>query len=76
MDMNKLTQKSQEAVQAAQAKAVTFGHQEIDGEHLLLVLLEDAGGLIPRVLSKAEVVVDGLTHGLAEALRRRPRVSG
>ncbi|MCG8460863.1 MAG: hypothetical protein MI919_31655, partial [Holophagales bacterium] len=76
MDIDKLTQKSQEAVQSAQAKAVTFGHQQVDGEHLLLVLLEDPSGLVPRVLQKAEVVLESLTHKLADELRRVPRVSG
>ena len=39
MDLNKLTQKSQEAVQQAQAIAPRYGHQEVDGEHLLASLL-------------------------------------
>ena len=34
MDMNRMTQKSQEAIQAAQALATRFGHVEVDGEHL------------------------------------------
>jgi hypothetical protein len=40
MDLNRLTQKSQQAVQEAQTKALRYGHVEIDGEHLLLALLE------------------------------------
>ena len=35
MDMNRLTQKSQEALHDAQTKALRFGHTEVDGEHLL-----------------------------------------
>ncbi|MEO1082702.1 MAG: Clp protease N-terminal domain-containing protein [Acidobacteriota bacterium] len=57
MDMNKLTQKSQEAVQGAQSKAVEFSHQQVDAEHLLLVLLEDTNGLVSRVLQKAGAAV-------------------
>ena len=76
MDISALTQKSQEAVQAAQSKAITFGHQAADVEHLLLVLLEDTDGLIPRVLQKAEVVTDSVRRQVTEALQRRPRVSG
>jgi len=36
MDMNRLTQKSQEALQQAQTKAIRFGHTEVDAEHLLV----------------------------------------
>ena len=46
MDMNKLTQKSQEALQAAQQKAVEFGHQQLDARHLLLGLIEPADGCL------------------------------
>jgi ATP-dependent Clp protease ATP-binding subunit ClpA len=48
MDLNKFTVKCQEALQVAQTKAINFNHQEVDGEHLLLVLLEQPDGLIPR----------------------------
>ncbi|MBP6939263.1 MAG: hypothetical protein KBC76_08690, partial [Deltaproteobacteria bacterium] len=40
MDVNKFTQKSQEAITNAQNTAVRFGHPEIDVEHLLLALME------------------------------------
>ena len=40
MDLNRLTQKSQEALHDAQTKALRFGHSDVDGEHLLLALLE------------------------------------
>jgi len=51
MDMNRLTQKSQEALHDAQTKALRFGHTEIDVEHLLLALIEQPDGLVPRLLS-------------------------
>ena len=40
MDLNKFTLKSQEALQAAQTKAIRFDHQEVDGEHRLLALID------------------------------------
>ena len=40
MNAEKLTQKSQEAVQLAQTKAVAFGHQQVDVAHLLVALVE------------------------------------
>ncbi len=76
MDMNKLTQKSQEAVQNAQALAVRLGHQEVDGEHLLVALLEESGGLIPRIVDKLGVPVETITREFRRELERRPRVSG
>ena len=66
MDLNKFTIKSQEALQAAQTKAIRFGHMEVDGEHLLLALLEQADGLFPRLLQSMEVPVDRV-HDRLEA---------
>jgi ATP-dependent Clp protease ATP-binding subunit ClpB len=76
MDLNKLTQKSQEAVQQAQTKALRYGHVEVDGEHLLLALIEQSDGLIPRLLSRMEIPVESLRSALEQELTRRPRTSG
>ena len=48
MDPNHLTQKSQEALHDAQTKALRFGHTEVDAEHLLLALLDQSEGIVPR----------------------------
>jgi ATP-dependent Clp protease ATP-binding subunit ClpB len=45
MDPNRLTRKSQEALTDAQARAVRYGHPEVDGEHLLLALLDQGAGI-------------------------------
>ncbi len=76
MDMNRLTQKSQEALAQAQNIAITHGHNEVDGEHLLLALLEQSEGLVPRLMHKMDVPVRELTDAVKEELSRRPRVSG
>jgi len=76
MDLNRLTQKSQQAMQEAQSKALRYGHVEIDGEHLLLALLEQQDGLLPRLLTRMDVPVTALKSALEQALERRPRVSG
>ncbi len=76
MDINKFTLKSQEALQAAQTKAIRYGHLEIDGEHLMLALLEQPEGLIPRIFHKMEVPVDEIKKRLEEELSKRPKVSG
>ena len=76
MDLNKLTVKSQEAIQSAQDLAGRRGHVEVDGEHLLLALLEQPEGLIPRLLQKMEVPVENLSAALRRELDKRPSVSG
>ncbi|HEY6737425.1 MAG TPA: Clp protease N-terminal domain-containing protein, partial [Actinopolymorphaceae bacterium] len=47
MDAERLTRRSQEALQEAQSIASRYGHTEVDGEHLLLALLEQTDGLVP-----------------------------
>ncbi|HET9272897.1 MAG TPA: Clp protease N-terminal domain-containing protein, partial [Methyloceanibacter sp.] len=74
--MNKLTQKSQEALTSAQTKAVRLGHQEVDAEHLLAALLEQPDGLAPRLLQRMEVAPATVLHHVEQELDRRPRVSG
>src|SRR4030095_14448772 len=74
--MNRLTQKSQEALHDAQTKALRFGHTEVDGEHLLLALLDQPDGLAPRLLEGAGADPDGLRTAVEEDLGRRPRVTG
>ena len=76
MDVNRLTIKSQEAMQAAQAISAKRGHLEIDGEHLLLALLQQEGGLIPNLLTKMSVSPVELTKAVEQQLDRRPSVSG
>jgi ATP-dependent Clp protease ATP-binding subunit ClpB len=76
MDPSRLTQKSAEALHDAQSKALRFGHTEVDGEHLLLALLDQAEGIAPRLLSQAGADPDRLKAALEAELLRRPRVSG
>ncbi len=76
MDMNKLTLKCQQALQEAQSKAVSFSHQEVDGEHLLLALVEQSDGLVPRLLKRMELPVDGFREELLQALQKKPHISG
>ena len=76
MDLNRLTQKSQEALHDAQTKALRFGHTEVDGEHLLLAMLDQPDGLVPRLLAQAGVEPDRLRADIEADLGQRPRVSG
>ncbi len=76
MDLNQLTQKMREAVSAAQELAVSRGHQELDGEHLLMALLTQVDGLAPRLIEKAGGNLTVIKGQLAKALEKRPKVSG
>jgi ATP-dependent Clp protease ATP-binding subunit ClpB len=76
MDPNRLTQKSQEALHDAQTKALRFGHSDVDTEHLLLALLDQPEGIVPRLVSQVGADPDLLHKELTAALERRPRVSG
>ncbi|MGA4987971.1 ATP-dependent chaperone ClpB [Nonomuraea bangladeshensis] len=71
-----MTQKSQEALHDAQTKALRFGHTEVDGEHLLLALLDQPEGLAPRLLEQAGADPRRLHADLEDELSRRPKVSG
>jgi len=76
MDFNKLTQKSQEAFTEAQNKAVTQGHVEVDGEHLLWALLDQEDGLVGRLLARMDIRPEMLRKEVEAELERRPHVSG
>jgi ATP-dependent Clp protease ATP-binding subunit ClpB len=76
MDLNRLTQKSQEALHDAQTKALRFGQTEVDGEHLMLALLDQAEGLVRPLLVRAGADPDRLKERLEAELSRRPKVTG
>ena len=76
MDLEKLTQKSREALTAAQAAAAQYGHTEVDAEHLAQALLAQESGLAKRLFEKMGVPVEPFQKRLAQELERRPRVSG
>ena len=76
MNINKMTQKTQEAIQSAQSIAVKYGHVEVDGEHLLYALLTQEGGLVPRLVSRLDVEVKSLIAAIETELHKTPSVSG
>ena len=73
MDLNRLTQKSQQAIAAAQDAATRAGHVEVDSLHLLLALLQQPDGLVPRLLDAMGTDVDRLTADVEAELQRIPR---
>jgi ATP-dependent Clp protease ATP-binding subunit ClpB len=76
MDPNRLTEKAQDALRQAQTMAQREGQTQIEPEHLALALLEQDGGVAPRVVEKAGANPATLAQRLRQALGRLPRVSG
>jgi ATP-dependent Clp protease ATP-binding subunit ClpB len=76
MDMNRMTVKLQEALQAGSAHAMRRSHQGIDVEHLLLALVEQAEGLTGPLLERAGISVTAVTGALEQALVKIPQVQG
>ena len=74
MNFNNYTQKSLEAVQSAQALAVSNSHQQLEQVHLLLALLQQDGGLISQLLRKMEISVESLEAAAQSELRKIPAV--
>jgi ATP-dependent Clp protease ATP-binding subunit ClpB len=76
MQLDKLTQKSQEALQDAQRIAREHSHQEMDGEHLLLAMLGQAESLVPELLARIGVPPAKLQPDLEAELARRHKIQG
>jgi len=76
MRMEKFTSKFQLAIADAQSLAVGLDHQLIEPVHILVALLDQEGGTIRHLLTKAGVKVNALRSQLGERLDNLPRVSG
>ena len=76
MNINKYTEKAQEAILAAQQLADREGHAEILPEHLLLTLLEQKEGVVPEIVRKMNPDPAGLASAVRAELNRLPRAHG
>jgi len=76
MNMQNFTQKSLEAIQAAQALAVEYGNQQIEQSHLLLALLTAENGLVPQLLAKMGLTVPSFAAAVKGQVEKLPKVSG
>lgn len=74
MNLQKFTQKSIEAVQSAQTISQSNHSAQIEQEHLLLALLEQAEGLCGELLAKAGADVAALTAQTRSAVSRLPPI--
>jgi ATP-dependent Clp protease ATP-binding subunit ClpB len=76
MDPNKLTQKCQEALHQAGSMATRMNHPSVDNEHLLLALVEQHDGLLPRLLKKMDISPENFREQLSAAIDKRPKITG
>src|SRR5688500_17247902 len=76
MNLNKYTEKAQEAVIGSQQLAEQFGHPLIEPEHLLVTLAEHHDGVVPGVLRKMTVDPGELARATRERLKKSPQAHG
>ncbi len=76
MDMDRFTDKAQEAIGIAQETALRMNHQQVDGEHLHLALLMQEEGLIPRLISFMGLNTELLISDVKKELEKQPAVYG
>jgi ATP-dependent Clp protease ATP-binding subunit ClpB len=76
MDLNKFTQKAQEAVFESQQIARDAGHQTIEPAHLLLALLKQSEGVVPAIITKVAGNTQALLQDVQRDLDARPKISG
>ncbi len=75
-DIEKMTLKSQEAMQGAAASAEGHRHSAVEPEHLILEVLRQADGIVPRVLDRMKVPVEPLTQDLERRMESFPTITG
>ena len=76
MNINKYTEKAQEAMLAAQQLADREGHPEMLPEHLLLALVEQKDGIVPTLVRKLNADPSAIAAGIRAELNRQPRAHG
>ncbi len=76
MNLNKFTEKAQEAVLGAQQLAVEGNSPQVEPEHLLVALVEQSGGVVPSVLRKLNVEPQPLAKAFRDHLAKQPKAHG
>ncbi|NBJ16481.1 MAG: ATP-dependent chaperone ClpB [Dehalobacter sp. 4CP] len=75
-DTNRFTQKSQEAIIAAQNNAESNHNSQVEPEHLLLALLEQNEGVVPQILNKLNISLASVSEKTKSSIARLPRMMG
>ncbi|MEO0079467.1 MAG: ATP-dependent chaperone ClpB [candidate division WOR-3 bacterium] len=76
MNIERFTEKAQEALASAQSIAQRLNHSELDAEHILLALVEQEEGLVPQILARIGAKPEQIRQHTAAALDERPKVTG
>jgi ATP-dependent Clp protease ATP-binding subunit ClpB len=76
MRFDKLTMKSQEAIQDAQSIAQKYHHQQIENEHLLLALIEQKEGLVSSLLKALSIPAKQVEQEIESWLNQQPKIYG
>ncbi len=76
MDFDRLTEKTKSFLQQAQTLAMRSGHQSLEPEHLLKVMLDEQGGLVSKLIVGADADLSRLIKDLSVALSKFPVVEG
>jgi ATP-dependent Clp protease ATP-binding subunit ClpB len=76
MNLEKYTQKSQEALLAAQGLAQKYQHQTIEPIHLLLALIQQPDGIIPAIIMKVSGGTQAIQEELSNELEKQPKIQG
>ncbi|WP_426350829.1 ATP-dependent chaperone ClpB [Alloiococcus sp. CFN-8] len=76
MNLEKFTQKSLQAIQEAQSLALSYKNMQIEQEHLLYTLLTQKDGLIPEMIRKLNINLEGLIKTVKDKIERLPAVTG
>ncbi len=75
MRFDRFTERAQEAAQRAAEIIQRYGHNQIDTEHILLALIEQPQGVIPQILEKLNIDLDGLSDRIDQMLRASPKAN-
>lgn len=75
-EIEKMTRKSQEAMQASAQNAEAKGNPSVEPEHLLLALLQQSEGIVPRVFEKQKLSVKVMIDDLNTRIAKMPQVTG
>ena len=76
MRFDRFTLKAQEAVQDARSIAQQHGHQQVDGDHLLLSLVQQQEGVVDPILLRLEVSLEKIKEEIRKKIERKPQVQG
>jgi ATP-dependent Clp protease ATP-binding subunit ClpB len=76
MDLNRFTERAQQAIMAAQRLSGEHSHGQIEPEHLLLALLHQSDGVVPQILGQLGVDTADLSAEVERSLNQKPKVYG